>query len=177
MAIHHVSWHAKPRSNMTYHIVIVRLQGRRIWHRALHDPALRLIFGAYKVLNLGLRRNVARRQFRLPVLVRPRITPLQHALQLLVGPGVEVNGFDLANMRAHTTMYAGATYAHEDAEVPAGPSGVYNSISMGWANHQNRRHTLVPLAVGACLVSLELHQVLEGCAILFRPISGRVGPP
>jgi hypothetical protein len=37
--------------------------------------------------------------------------------------------------------------------------------------------TLVPLAVGTCLVALELHEILQSRAILLRPISGRVGPP
>jgi hypothetical protein len=37
--------------------------------------------------------------------------------------------------------------------------------------------TFVPLAVGACLVTLELYEVLQSCTILFRAISGRVGPP
>jgi hypothetical protein len=37
--------------------------------------------------------------------------------------------------------------------------------------------TLVPLAVGTCLVALELYEILQSRTILLRPISGRVGPP
>lgn len=40
-----------------------------------------------------------------------------------------------------------------------------------------QQHTLVPLAIRACLVTLELHKVLQGRAILFSAVSGRVGPP
>jgi len=75
----------------TYNIVIVRLQSRGIGHRTFHDPSLRLVLCADEVLNLRLGRHMARRQFRLPVLVRSRIAPFQHALELLVGPGVEVD--------------------------------------------------------------------------------------
>ena len=38
------------------------------------------------------------------LLVCARITPLQNALQLLVGPRVEVNRLDSANVRSHTTV-------------------------------------------------------------------------
>jgi hypothetical protein len=37
--------------------------------------------------------------------------------------------------------------------------------------------TLVPFAVGTCLVAFELYEVLQSRTILLRPISGRVGPP
>ena len=37
--------------------------------------------------------------------------------------------------------------------------------------------TLVSLAVGACLVALELDEVLERCAVLLSAISGGIGPP
>lgn len=70
-------------------------------------------------------------QLRLPVLVRPRIAPLQHALQLLVRPGVEVDRFDFADVRAHATVDARAADAYEDAEVPAGPARVCIVVSLG----------------------------------------------
>jgi hypothetical protein len=103
---------------------------------------------------------VSWRQLCLPVLVRPGVTPLQHALQLLVCPCVEVDRFDFGDVRAHAAVNSRASNAYKDAKVPAGPSRV-----------------LVPLAVRACLVSLELHQVLERGAILLSAVSGRVGPP
>jgi hypothetical protein len=119
---------------------------------------------------------MSRCQLRLPVLVRARITPLQHALQLFVGPGVEVDGFDFANVRAHAAVYAGAANAHEDTQVPASPSRVYTcQHAMSFADNLSR--TLVALAVGTCFIALELDQIFEGCSILFGTISGRVGPP
>lgn len=45
-------------------------------------------------------------QLRLPVLIRPRVAPFQHTLQLLVGPGIEVDRLDFADVRAHATVYA-----------------------------------------------------------------------
>jgi hypothetical protein len=45
------------------------------------------------------------------------------------------------------------------------------------ARKNRLERTLVSLAISACLVTLELYQVLQGCTILFRTISGRVGPP
>jgi hypothetical protein len=50
------------------------------------------------------------------------------------------------------------------------------AVSRGASQYKPTKHTLVPLAVRARLVALELHQILERGAILFRPISGRVGP-
>ena len=38
-------------------------------------------------------------------LVRPRIAPLQHALQLFVRPRVQVDRFDSADVRSHATVY------------------------------------------------------------------------
>jgi hypothetical protein len=69
------------------------------------------------------------RQLCLPVLVRPGVAPLQHALQLLVCPGVEVDRFDLGDVRAHAAVDTRAPNAYEDTEVPAGPSGVYVVVS------------------------------------------------
>jgi hypothetical protein len=43
--------------------------------------------------------------------------------------------------------------------------------------HMTAERTLVPFAVGTCLVALELYEVLQGRTILLRAISGRVGPP
>ncbi len=67
---------------------------------------------------------MVRRQLRLPVLVGTCIAPTQDALQLLVGPGVQVDRFDSADMGAHSAVDAGAADADEDAEVPAGPSRI-----------------------------------------------------
>lgn len=69
------------------------------------------------------------RQLCFPVLVRPGVTPLQHALQLLVCPGIEVDRFDFGDVRAHAAVDSRAPNAYEDTEVPAGPSGVYVVIS------------------------------------------------
>ena len=72
---------------------------------------------------------MARRQLRLPVLVRAGVAPLEHALQLLVRPRVEVDRLDLGDVRAHAAVDARAADAYEDAEVPAGPAGVYRAVS------------------------------------------------
>lgn len=42
-------------------------------------------------------------------LVRPGIAPLQHALELLVRPRIQVDRFDATDMCAHSTMYTGAS--------------------------------------------------------------------
>jgi hypothetical protein len=46
-------------------------------------------------------------------------------LKLLVRPGIEVDRLDFADVRAHATVYARASNAYEDTEVPASPSRVY----------------------------------------------------
>lgn len=43
------------------------------------------------------------------VLVGSSVAPLQHALKLLVGPGIQVDGLDSTDMRAHTTVNTGAS--------------------------------------------------------------------
>jgi len=113
----------------THHVVVVLAQLRWVGHRPIHDPALRLVLCADEVLNLGLGGHMAGRQLRFPVLVRPGVAPLQHALQLFVCPGVEVDRLDFADVRAHTAVDARAANAHEDTEVPAGPSRVCTVVS------------------------------------------------
>ena len=54
--------------------------------------------------------------------------------------------------------------------------GSTTRISEGALSIYIEHRTLVPLAVGARLVALELHQVLQRRTILLRAISGRVGP-
>jgi hypothetical protein len=97
--------------------VVVRIgtQCRRIRHWPVHDPPLELIFGPYKVLDLGLGGHVAGCQLRLPVLVGSRVAPVQDALELFVGPGIEVDGLDLADVDSHATVNARAADADEDA--------------------------------------------------------------
>jgi hypothetical protein len=73
-------------------------------------------------------------------------------------------------------MYSRAANADKDAQVPACPSWVCRSVSIIYNNAQ-RLLTFVPLAVRTRLVTLELHEVFQSCAILLSTISGRVGPP
>lgn len=63
-------------------------------------------------------------ELRLPVLIGTRVAPAQDALKLLVGPGVEVDRLDAADVGAHSSVDARASNADEDAEVPGGPSRV-----------------------------------------------------
>lgn len=81
------------------------------------------------------------------VLVGSSVAPLQHALKLLVGPRIQINGFDSADVCAHTTVNTRASTllvseeastgighsclpdANKDAQVPAGPSRVYRDLS------------------------------------------------
>lgn len=56
-------------------------------------------------------------------LIRPRIPPSQHALQLLIRPSVQVHRFNPAYVCAHSTMYARAPgsherYSHRDRSIP-----------------------------------------------------------
>lgn len=92
-------------------------------------------------------------QLVLPVLIRSCVTPLQHIGQLLVGPGVEVDGLDARDVRAHAAVDAGAADADEDADVPGGPAGV-----------------LVALAVGAAFVGLDFDELFEGGAVALRRV-------
>lgn len=62
-------------------------------------------------------------QARNDKLIRPRIPPPQHTLQLLIRPSVQVYRFDPAYMRAHSTVYARAPgsherYSHRDGSMP-----------------------------------------------------------
>ena len=45
-------------------------------------------------------------QLRLPVLVCAGVSPAEDALQLLVGPGVQVDRLHPADMRSHPAMNA-----------------------------------------------------------------------
>lgn len=49
---------------------------------------------------------MARGKFRLPVLIRARIAPVQDALQLFVGPSVKVDGLDSADVDTHASVNA-----------------------------------------------------------------------
>lgn len=63
-------------------------------------------------------------QLVLPVLIRPRITPVKNALHLLVGPGIEIDRLDTADVDAHASVDARAADADENAQVPACPSRI-----------------------------------------------------
>jgi len=81
------------------------------------------------------------------ILVGSGIAPLQHALKLLVGPRVQIDGLDSADMCAHTTVNTRASAslvseldlihgssscspnADEDAQIPTGPSRVCRHLS------------------------------------------------
>lgn len=113
-------------------------------------------------------------------LVGTAVAPFQHALQLLVSPRIEVDGLHSADMGAHSTVDARAADADEDAQVPGRPSGVCQnsclvSACSEAAKEVSERSTLVPLAVCAGLVRLQLQQVLDGLLVLRSP--GRVWSP
>lgn len=75
---------------------------------------------------------MSRCQLVLPVFVCARISPAKNALHLFVGPGIEVDGLDSADVDAHTSVDAGATDTDKDAKVPACPARIYvklNSVS------------------------------------------------
>lgn len=57
-------------------------------------------------------------------LVGPRITPFQHALELFIGPRVEIHRFDPTDMSAHAPVNTRAANANEDADVPGSPSRI-----------------------------------------------------
>lgn len=116
-----------------WHVVVaICIEGRRIRHGPVHDPSLELVLCANKVLNLGFGGCVSWCQLVFPVFVCARITPAENALHLFVGPGIEVDGLDSADMDAHTSVDAGATDADKDAKVPACPARIcvmVNSVS------------------------------------------------
>lgn len=89
------------------HIVVaIYVEAGRVGNGAVHCPSLELVLGADKVLNLGFRGDVAGRQLGLPIFVRARITPAEDASKLLVGPGIEIDRLDSANVRTHATVNA-----------------------------------------------------------------------
>jgi len=100
---------------------------------------------------------VAGGQLGLPVFVRARIAPAEDASELFVGPGIEVDRLDSADMRAHATVDARTPDADKDAEVPTSPSRV-----------------LVLLAVGAYFVALQLQEALDCQLVLGRSFSSGV---
>lgn len=120
---------------------------------------------------------MAWRQLGFPILVRARIAPAQDALQLFVGPRIQIDRLDSANVRAHATMDARAADADKDAQVPTGPSRICSSWSEsssgdGLGGYLRSRWglTFVPLAIGADFIGLQLEQALDrllvlGCAL------------
>lgn len=71
-------------------------------------------------------------QLVLPVFVCARISPAENALHLFIGPGIEVDGLDFADVYAHASVDAGATDTDKDAKIPACPARIYvmlNSVS------------------------------------------------
>lgn len=80
-------------------------------------------------------------QLVLPVLVRPRIAPVQDALHLLVGPGIEIDRLDFADVDAHTSVDARAADADEDAQIPACPSRICAAVVLetGYGERQSVR--------------------------------------
>lgn len=114
----------------------------------------------------------------LPVFVCARIAPTEDALHLLLGPRVEVDRLDAADVGAHAAVDARAADADEDAKVPASPPGVCKRRRLGQKGSMRRfggARTLVPLAIGTDLVGLQLQETLEGGLVLSRPLSGGVG--
>lgn len=67
---------------------------------------------------------MTRCEFVFPVFVCARIAPAENALHLFIGPGIEVDRLDSADMDAHASVDAGAANADEDAEVPACPARI-----------------------------------------------------
>lgn len=69
--------------------------------------------------------------------------------------------------------------ADEDSQIPAGPSRVCRDDSqysfMSVSSQLADRLTLVPLAVGAALVRLELDQALESLLVLGRTLGLGIG--
>ena len=98
---------------------------------------------------------MSRSQLVLPVLVRSSVAPSQHRSQLLVSPAVQIDRFDTRDVNAHRTVNTRAADADKDADVPGCPSRV-----------------LVALAVSACLVGLQLDQLLERGLVLRRAVDG-----
>lgn len=71
-------------------------------------------------------------------------------VDLLGGPGVEVDGLDAGDVDAHSAVVSGAADADEESEVGRGPAGV------------------VALAVGAELVARLADEVLEDGEVPLR---------
>ena len=138
---------------MTYRIIVTSVQRRRIWHRSIHCPSFRVVFGPDKVLNLCVCRYVTWCEFGLPVLVRPCVSPSQHALQLFICPRVQVHGFDSTDVCTHPAVNAGTSNTDKDTEIPTRPSWMF-----------------VLLAVCTTLVAFQLHQAFECLLIGSRPI-------
>ena len=76
-------------------------------------------------------------QLRFPIFVGTGISPTENALQLLVGPGVEVDGFHSGDMGAHSTVDARTANADKDAQVPACPSRICKGKGTGQYRNTN----------------------------------------
>lgn len=88
-------------------------------------------------------------QLGFPILVGSSIAPFDHILQLLIGPRVEVDGFDATDMGTHSPMNTRAAYADEDAEIPRRPSRM-----------------LVSFTVSTDLVRLQFQEILDRLLVL-----------
>jgi hypothetical protein len=93
---------------------------------------------------------------------------------LFVGPGIEVDGLNSADVSAHATVDARASDTDKDAQVPAGPSRIWSSQQVSNIRTDGLKLTLVPFAIGADLIGLQLDETLESSCVLRRPLSGGV---
>jgi hypothetical protein len=57
---------------------------------------------------------MAWRKLGLPVFIGASVSPAQNTLELFVGPGIEVDGLDSADVSAHATMDARTSDTDED---------------------------------------------------------------
>lgn len=73
---------------------------------------------------------MTRSQLGLPVLVCPGIAPFQDALQLFIGPSIEIDRLDSADVCSHTAVDTGASNANKHTEIPTGPSRVLVSFTV-----------------------------------------------
>ena len=70
-------------------------------------------------------------------LVGSSIAPSHNTLKLFIGPRIEIDGFDSADMRAHTPVNARAPNANKDTQVPGSPSRIYSEDNSAYERQEN----------------------------------------
>ena len=98
------------------------MEGQRVIYLWQTGPFLHAILGSYKIFDLAAVRNVALRQLGFPVQVTFLVAPLDHRVDLFVGPSVQIHRLHTRYVSSHGSVNPGATDTKKAAQVPRRPA-------------------------------------------------------